>query len=75
MYLFLFLNSQSPNLKGKTVGGVVKVLDSQPRDREFESGHTISPWARFVPRMSSDSLSHKMKPGNTQRKLLYIDHP
>ncbi len=39
---------------GGADGRVVKVLDSQPRDRGFESRHTLgllceSPWARFVP--------------------------
>ena len=37
--------------QGGADGRVVKVLDCQPRDRGFESRHTLGLWARFVPHM------------------------
>ncbi len=52
--------------KGRTVSQVVKALDSQPRDRGFESRRTLSllhleSWARLVPKMCSGSLNREMR--------------
>ncbi len=71
---------------GRTVGRVVKALDSQPRYRGFESRRTLSllylvhrvPGQDLYPKCApvhSAVNENQKTPGNTQRKLLYIDHP
>ncbi len=60
------LQRQGVQSLGRTVGRVVKALDTQPRHRGFESRSTLSlqyleSLDKILPEMCSDSLSRKMR--------------